>query len=257
MSLFDHFRKEEHPFVERALEMLLLVEQRQTMRLTDFLDPRQFSIFQSLTSQVADVRVDGRGGYDGAERVRALLYPGYIVPEQDDFKLVLVQIKGDQRFVQLSHRDVLGALLHIGLKREKFGDILMDGQGCQVIVAQEVFEYVRMQVTQIHRIPVELVSVGWDQLRIPAEQRAEKNFTVSSPRLDAVVGEVYRLSRSKALLPIRAGRAKVNWKVVDDPAYMLAPGDVVSLTGFGRFEVYEMAPTARSGRIRIIVGEYM
>ncbi|MBO8162282.1 MAG: hypothetical protein H0Z34_01020 [Brevibacillus sp.] len=255
MSLFDHFRKEEHPFAERALEMLLLAEQRQTMRLTDFLDPRQLFILQSLTSQVSDVRVEGYGGYEGAERVRALIHPGYIVPEPDDFKLTLAEIKGDQRFVKLSHRDVLGALLHIGLKREKFGDILMDDEGCQIIVASEVFPYVRMQVTQIHRIPVELVSVEWERLRLPVQKRREKSFTVASPRLDAVIGEVFRLSRSKALIPVRAGRAKVNWKVVDDPAHLLQPGDVVSLSGFGRFEVYELT-AARSGRIRMTVGEY-
>ena len=257
MSLFDHFRKEEHPFVERALEMLLLTEQRQTMRLTDFLDPRQLFIFQSLTSQVTDVCVEGRGGYPGAERVRVLLYPAYCQPEDADFRLTLAEIRGDRRFVQLSHRDVLGALLHIGLKREKFGDILIDEAGCQVVVASEVFPYVQQQLTQIHRIPVELVGVGWEQLRIPVKRRAEKSFTVSSPRLDAVIGEVYRLSRAKAQLPIRAGKAKVNWKVVDDPAYHVAAGDVVSLSGFGRFDVYETTPTARSGRIRITIGQYI
>lgn len=257
MSIFDHFRKEEHPFVERALELLLWTEQRQTMRLTDFLDPRQLFILQSLTSQVTDVCVEGRGGYPEAERVRALLYPAYIQPEAADFRLTLAEIRGDQRFVKLSHRDVLGALVHLGLKREKFGDILMDEEGCQVIVASEIYPYVQQQLTQIHRIPVELVSVGWEELRTPVKRRAEKRFTVSSPRLDAVIGEVYRLSRAKAQLVIRAGKAKVNWKVVDDPACLVASGDVVSVTGFGRFEVYEIGSSTRSGRIRVTVGVYI
>lgn len=256
MSIFHHFRKEELPFAERALEMLTQVERTQTMRLTDFLDPRQFSIFQSLTSQVSGVAVTANGGYKGAERVRALLHPEYITVEPEDFHLMLVQIKGDQRFVKLEHRDVMGALLHVGLKRDKFGDILMEEAGCQVVLAKETADFVRMQVTQIHRIPVVLEEISLDQVVLPSIKQTEKMITVSSPRIDAVVGEVYHLSRSKALVPIRAGKLKINWKVEDDPSAHVQAGDIISLAGHGRFQVLELTGPTRSGRIRMQVGIY-
>ncbi len=257
MSVFDHFRKEERPFVERALEMLSQVERKQTPRLTDFLDPRQLSILKSLASQVQDVRVKGRGGYPEAERVRALLYPAWLEPMEDDFSLALIEIRGNRRFVKLEHRDVLGALLGIGLKREKFGDILLDEQGCQTIIAAEMAEFVRMQVTQIHRIPVELLQVPWEQLRVPAPRLAEKSVTVPSLRVDAVIGEVYNLSRAKALVPIRAGSCKINWKVVDDPSHPVQAGDVLSVGGFGRCKIIEVGGPTRSGRVRLTVGVYV
>lgn len=251
MSIYHHFKKEEYPFVERALEMLRLVDERQIMRLTDFLDPRQLFILQSLTSQVQDVRVSASGGYDGAERVRALLHPSYIVPEDVDFGLCLFEIKGNQRFIAWEHRDVMGALLHVGIKREKFGDILVSEHSCQTVVAEEVADFVRMQVASIHRIPVSLQEISFAELTVPEKKGTNKTFTVLSARLDAIIGEVCNLSRAKALLPIRAGKCKVNHKIVEDPSHSIAQGDMISLGGFGRFEITEVTGPTKSGRLRL------
>ncbi|WNF07709.1 YlmH family RNA-binding protein [Brevibacillus borstelensis] len=254
MSVYDHFRKEELPFVERALEMLTLVERKQAMRLTDFLDPRQAAILKSLTSQVQDVSVTANGGYEGAERVRVMLHPDYLTPEAEEFRLTLLHIAADQRFKRLEHRDVMGALLNAGLKREKFGDMIVDESGLFAVVAEEVADFVRVQVTHIHRTPVLFEKVEWASFQAPSERLTEKTITVPSPRVDAVIGEVYHLSRAKAVIPIRAGRLKVNWKVVDDPSYQLETGDMVSLAGFGRFKLLEVAGATRSGRLRMNVG---
>jgi len=254
MSVFDHFRKEERPFVERALEMLTQVERKQAMRLTDFLDPRQMMIFQSLASQVQDVQVSASGGYEGAERVRVLLHPDYLPVEREDYRLALLRIVADQRFHALQHRDVMGALLHAGLKREKFGDMLVDSDGCFAVVAEEVADFVCTQVTQIHRTPVSFEQISWEAFVPPAPRYSEKTITVPSPRIDAVLGEVYHFSRAKALVPIRAGKVKVNWKVVEDPSHPLQAGDMVSLAGFGRFKVLDLTGPTRSGRLRMLVG---
>lgn len=254
MSIFDHFRKEERPFVERALEMLTQVERKQAMRLTDFLDPRQMMIYQSLASQVMDVAVTANGGYDGAERVRVLLHPEYMEVEREDFRLVLLKIQADQRFHALEHRDVMGALLNAGLKREKFGDMVTNADGWYAIVAEEVADFVCTQVTKIHRTAVQFERVGWEGFTPPAPSFTEKTVTVPSPRVDAVIGEVYNLSRAKALVPIRAGRVKVNWKVVEDPSHPLQVGDMVSLAGYGRFKLLDVSGPTRSGRLRLNVG---
>ena len=254
MSVFDHFSKEERPFVERALEMLTQVERKQAMRLTDFVDPRQRMIYQSLTSQVQDVRVSPFGGYEGAERVRILLHPDYLPVEKEDYGLALLHIVADQRFHALEHRDVMGALLHVGLRREKFGDMLVNEEGCYAIVAEEVADFVCSQVSQIHRTSVSFERLSWDAFTPPGPRFKEKTITVASPRTDAVIGEVYNLSRAKALVPLRAGKVKVNWRVMEDPSFPLQTGDMVSFAGYGRFKILEISGTTRSGRLRMIVG---
>jgi len=254
MSLFDHFGKEERPFVERALEMLMLVERKQAMRLTDFLDPRQLQIVQSLSSQVQDVSVSAHGGYDGAERMRVILHPDYVAVDPEDYRLALLRIRADQRFHVFEHRDVMGALLHAGMKREKFGDMLTDADGSYAVVAEEAADYICAQVTQIHRTSVQFERLAWEKFTPPAPRFAEKTITVPSPRLDAIIGEVHHLSRAKAVVPIRSGKVKVNWKIVEDPSHPLQEGDMISLAGFGRFKVLEIAGPTRSGRLRMSVG---
>ncbi|CAI8800597.1 S4 domain-containing protein [Brevibacillus sp. IT-7CA2] len=254
MSIFDHFSKEERPFVERALEMLTQVERTQAMRLTDFIDPRQLMIFESLSSQVRDVKVSPYGGYEGAERVRIIIHPEYLPVEPEDYRLTLLAIKADQRFHVLEHRDVMGAMLGVGMKREKFGDMLTDSAGSYAIVAEEVADFVCAQVTQIHRTSVQFERVAWEAFTPPAPKFVEKTITVPSPRMDAIIGEVHNMSRAKALVPIRAGKVKINWKVIEDPSYQLQMGDMVSLAGYGRFKILEVAGPTRSGRLRMIVG---
>ncbi|GAA4715686.1 RNA-binding protein [Brevibacillus fulvus] len=254
MSLYDHFRKEEWPFVERAIELLTLVESKQVSRLTDFLDPRQLFIFQSVHSQVSGVQIAADGGYDGAERVRVLLYPEYWTVERQDFQLAMLEIEADQRFIKLEHRDVMGAFLHIGLKREKFGDILLAEGTAQVVLAAEIVDFVRAQISHIHRVPVQLTERSLEDIRPTVPALIEKQVTVASPRIDALIGEVYHLSRAKALVPIRAGKVKVNWKVAEDPSHQIEAGDILSVAGFGRFQVLEVSGTTRTGRQRIKVG---
>ncbi|TQK74709.1 RNA-binding protein YlmH [Brevibacillus sp. AG162] len=254
MSIFDHFSKEERPFVERALEMLTQVERKQAMRLTDFVDPRQLMIIQSLSSQVRDVKVSPYGGYEGAERVRIIIHPEYLPVEPEDYRLTLLAIRADQRFHVLEHRDVMGAMLGVGMKREKFGDMLTDSAGSYAIVAEEVADFVCAQVRQIHRTSVQFERIPWEAFTPPAPKFVEKTITVPSPRVDAIIGEVHNMSRAKALVPIRAGKVKINWKVIEDPSYQLQMGDMVSLAGYGRFKIIEVAGPTRSGRLRMIVG---
>jgi RNA-binding protein YlmH len=76
-------------------------------------------------------------------------------------------------------------------------------------------------------------------------------------RLDGIVSDVFRISRAKILVPIQAGRCRVNWKPEEDPGKPLKEGDVVSLQGFGRFKVLEVEGVTKKGRLRVKVGKYV
>ena len=82
------------------------------------------------------------------------------------------------------------------------------------------------------------------------------SLSVASMRLDGIVSDVCRLSRAKALVPIQAGRCRVNFKTESDPSKPLKEGDVVSLQGFGRFRVLEVEGVNKKGRTRVKIGKY-
>ncbi|WCK53062.1 RNA-binding protein [Aneurinibacillus sp. Ricciae_BoGa-3] len=256
MSLYHHFRPEERPFVERVLEWTQRVRDRYEIIRTDFLDPRQAFIVQALASREPGVFFMARGGFDGAERMRGVLHPEFIEPVEEDFGLAILNVTGANQFLSLEHRDYLGALLGLGIKREKFGDILVHAEHAQIIVAQEIADYVRLHMTQVHRANVLVEVISSDRLILPNQSFRSLSFTVQSPRLDAIAGDVFRISRAKILPPIHNGRVKVNWREVNDPSLRLEEGDVVSFKGFGRFKVASVGGETKKGRIRIEVSIY-
>lgn len=257
MSLFDHFHKDEHPFVERVLEMIARVENRMMSIRTDFLDPGQVFIVQSLVKRSHGVFFSFFGGYDGAERVRVILYPEYQEPEPDDFGVKALEISGGGgSFLTLEHRDYLGALLGLGIRREKCGDILVHEGIAQLLLGEEIVDYVRLHLTKVHKVSVEGREIPLCQIQPMARVGKTITFTVQSPRLDAILGDVFRLSRAKVLQPIRNGRVKVNWREVADPSAQIKPGDTISFKGFGRFQVVSLGQETRKGRIPVEVFLY-
>ena len=72
------------------------------------------------------------------ERKRAFLYPEYYQVHEDDFKITLYKVEYPQKFISITHPQVLGSLMSLGLKRAKFGDIILSGDQVQFYCAEEV-----------------------------------------------------------------------------------------------------------------------
>ena len=51
--------------------------------------------------------------------------------------------------IKLSHRDVLGSVLGLGIKREMLGDIIVNENVCDIIVMREMCEYVLNNLNKI------------------------------------------------------------------------------------------------------------
>ncbi|GIP36405.1 RNA-binding protein [Paenibacillus sp. J2TS4] len=255
-SLFDHFHPDEHPFVDKAWEWVQKADSRHETRLTDFLDPRQAYILQTLVNRVGHTSLHLDGGSEGAERARAVIAPDYLFVEQEEFRLAVLSVDAGKGAEQLEHGDYMGAILGLGIKRDKVGDIHVHANGCHCVVAEEISDYMRLHLQQVHRVHVQTEVIPVRQLRPTRIVLDEMDFTVASLRLDGIAGDVFRLSRAKALVPIKAGRCRVNWKVEEDPSKQLQAGDVVSMQGFGRFRVMEIEGVTKKGRIRLKIGKY-
>jgi RNA-binding protein YlmH len=257
-DLYSHFHPSEHVFVDRTAEWIERAVQQHQVKRTDFLDPRQAFIVESLANRTMDVNVLFYGGYDAAERKRAVIAPDYKRLEPQEAGIAVLAITStDNKFATLEHGDFLGALLGVGIKREKIGDLHLQQDACHCLVAAEIIEYIDLQLHQVHRVHVQTEVLPLDQLHISQGSLDNLNFTVASLRLDGIVSDVYRLSRGKVLDPIKAGRCRVNWKVEEDPSKPLKEGDVVSFQGFGRFKLLEVEGATKKGRIRLKVGKFV
>ncbi|MBY0204379.1 YlmH/Sll1252 family protein [Paenibacillus polysaccharolyticus] len=256
-DMYEHFSHDERDFVDKANDWVERASKVHDMKLTDFLDPRQVFILQSLVNRSQDVQVRFDGGYEAAERKRALIAPDYRYLDEEDMGMQVLSITSDdQKISELEHGDYMGSLLGLGMKRGKIGDIQVLEDGCHTVVAAETGAFLSLQLNQVHRLHVFTELLPLNQMKWSATKLDTIDITVASMRLDGICADVHRLSRSKILIPIKAGRCKVNWKVVEDPSKPLKAGDVVSIQGFGRFKVLEQEGMTKKGRCRVKIGKF-
>lgn len=255
MSIYQHFRREEHAFIDQIIEWREQVKNEYTYKLLDFLDPREIDIVQSIIGTKEDVKCAFWGGYDQAERRRAILYPEYYEVQSDDFDIVLFSINFPAKFVTLDHRKVLGSTMGLGLKRSKFGDILIDNDEAQIIVAGQIAEYFRLHFNQVGKTIVSVEQIGVEKVISVNEEWHEQTVTVSSMRLDVILSEIFNLSRTKVLPYIQSQMVKVNWKVIVDPSFYCHQGDTISMRTYGRCKIKSIEGQTKKEKWRIVVAK--
>lgn len=257
-EIYEHFHPDEKPFVDRAWEWVERAAERHETKRTDFLDPRQAFILFTLANRHPDAAVRLDGGSDGAERKRAIIAPDYLPLDAEDMGIAVLDIgSDDRRIAELDHGDYLGALLGLGIKRDKIGDLHVREDGCHALIAEDIGGFLIGHMKQAHRVDVQVSVLPLSALREVKPELAEQTLSVASMRLDGIASDVFRLSRTKIVEPIRAGRCRVNWKTEENPAAALSAGDVVSMKGFGRFKVLEVEGVSRSGRTRVRIGKFV
>ncbi|MFB1049646.1 RNA-binding protein [Paraliobacillus sp. JSM ZJ581] len=248
MDIYQHFRKDEQPFIDQMLTWKEQVEIQHRTKYSDFLDPREQQILKSLIGNDEQFVLEFFGGGEQSERQQAILSPYYQSINLSDFPIVLLQASYPNKFVTIKHRDVLGAFVSQGLARRKLGDIVIDEHNIQIAIAEDVASFVELNLKTIKNASVQWVNVSFDQAIISKEQWYERQAAVSSLRLDVLIKEIYRVSRQAAVQAITRGLIKVNFKKVENPAFHVQSGDTFSFRGKGRSRLIELLGQSKKGK---------
>ncbi|MBM7701789.1 RNA-binding protein [Metabacillus iocasae] len=255
MSIYQHFRPEEHTFIDHVLEWKEEVTHQYSPKLTDFLDPREQQIASAIIGTDHDVKIAFYGGLPSSERKRALIFPDYYVHEEKDFQIALFEVDYPKKFVTIEHPQILGSLMSLGLIRSKFGDIIVENEQVQIIVASETASYVQANLQSIGKAKVQLKSIMKEQLIEVHEEMIEQAYTVSSMRLDVILSNVYNVSRQKIQAMIEHNLVKVNWKTIEQPSFECKVDDMLSLRGHGRSKIVSIDGKTKKDKWRIVVGK--
>lgn len=254
MNIYQHFRPEEREFIDQVINWKEYVEQSYAPKLTDFLDPREQQILATVIGKHPEVKWELFGGAPGTERKRAFLFPEYMEVQSEDFQVKLFRIDYAKKFINIEHRQVLGSLMSLGLKRAKFGDILIDGETVQFFAAAEIADYIGLQLESIGRASIRLTEIPLSEAVAVDEEWNEMNSTVSSLRLDTVMSSLFNLSRQKSQLLIQHGHVKVNWTAIENTAFECGEGDIISARGFGRAKIISIEGKTKKDKYRVIAG---
>lgn len=256
--LLRHLRDgEEREIGRRVVDLAEAALRDGEAKATDFLRPPELQVSCGILESIPGISYRAHGGYAKAERRRLSLFPEYLLVELIEEPVTAIEVRLEGAHPELSHRDYLGALLGLGLRREKIGDVLVVTGGCQAVVAAEVAEYIVSHLIRVGRARVSVEAIDLERLEVEPERVKEIRTTVASLRLDAVASSGFGTSRTRMAREIKAERVKVNWRPVRDPAAAVSVGDVLSIRGRGRVVVEEVAGTTKKGRVTLVLKRYV
>ncbi|MGM0471268.1 MAG: photosystem II S4 domain protein [Bacillota bacterium] len=223
---------------------------------TDFLNPYQQELFTSVLDQIYDLKYYLYGGYKQAERNRIGLVPDYYMEDLITELLTVLEITGNFKFESVSHSDFLGAILATGIERNVVGDLIVQSEGCQAIIAPEISDYLKLNLDRVHKVPVQSEEISTERLAVEPEHVTEVKSTVPSLRLDAVASSGFSTSRTKMAREIKSGNVKLNWQVEEDPAQTVKMDDTISIRRRGRVEIAKRLGRSKKDRIKLILKRY-
>lgn len=244
---------------DEAIRMLDLAEQvikGRPYRVSGFMSPAGLVIADAVKAGNDQLRVEASGGYEGAERIR-VAFVDRDFQGQVDFGITPLKVSWDPRFRLLTHRDVLGSLMGLGIEREHFGDVIMQSGSAQVLVDASMAEYVKQNFTKIAMVSVSVEAMDMEDILPKEEKIKEIRTTVASLRLDAVASSGFSVSRTKLVSAVNAGLLQVNWQPAKGPAQEVKEGDIISMRGRGRMKIESITGTSRKGRIGVYLKRYM
>lgn len=224
--------------------------------VSEFVSPGAVQIGETIQAHAPSLTLRVFGGYEGAERVKlAFVSDTYEGPV--NFHLTACRVTWDARYRLLSHRDVLGSLMGLGIGRERFGDIIMQDDGAVILADTPLFAYLQQNFTKIAMVHVAVTEMSLEDIAPRQEKVKEIKTTVASLRLDAIVSSGFGISRTKAAEAIKGERVQINWQPAKGPSQDVQEGDVISLRGKGRMELAQITGTSRKGRTGVLLKRYM
>lgn len=234
-----------------------------TLENSGFLDLRQQSLVKDRYRY--DSAIEFYGGYKDAERRVCVFRPEwiaqsvaeYFADNEEDNPIVWIRVFRQAGSRVLSHRDYLGSLVGMGLKREKIGDILVREDGADIAVLRDIAEFLLYNYDKAGRTSLKPEIVSSSDIKLPPLRFKEITDTVASLRLDSVLSSAFGLSRAKAAEAVRKGIAFVNSSQIIKPDFNVSEGDRLVIRGEGKAKLAEIGGSSKKGRTYIKIEKYL
>lgn len=247
--MLEHFKGDEI-FVKKILDYRTQALDHQRMILTPFFNPHEQDIVEKVIGH--ELQIKKFGGLYQAENQRMIICPDFYEIVNDDFEIIVVEVIYNRQFGKLQHKDVLGALMNLGIKRECIGDIY-DGERLFFTCTKQTFPFIQTHLQQIKKSKVHFKETK-EHIEILHEYTT-RTFFVSSMRLDKIVSTMFKVSRQNANESIHAGFVKVNHKVVEEVSFLCHNNDIISFKRHGRVKIVDENRQTKQGN-HIVTGYF-
>jgi len=245
----------------QVLDKLKIMEERNILSYTKFLNEQQRSTVEKLIAGCGHPRHAFIPAYESAVRTVLVFLPDYMEPsrlyQEEISPISVIRATYSTTAKQPGHRDFLGSLMGLGIKRETIGDILVGKNSCDIVIMKEILPFLLTNFESAGRVKLSVSVIPYDEIIIPDLKYKLIKDTVASLRLDSIVASSFSLSREKAVSAIKAGIVSLQHQECTKADKTVAEGDIISVRGFGKIELLEIGNKSRKGRIFISIKRYL
>lgn len=171
------------------------------------------------------------------------------------FPYKVLKVTNKSKFSNATHRDYLGALLSLGIKREKIGDLLVNGDSCYFPVCEEIHQFIIDNLSSIGRSPC-IVEVISNEFEVPSFDFKEEVILVQTLRIDSIVAKLSNISRVKAQNMVDEGKVLIDYNIVNSKSAIVEIGSRITIRGHGKFILEEIVGNSKSGKFKVLIKKY-
>jgi len=205
------------------------------------------------------------GGFSDAERKAIFFVPEcfdiqnigeFFTEYKEENPFVAVKVSKD-KFSVLSHRDYLGAVMGLGIKREMMGDIIISENGAYIICLRSVARFICENLKRGGRGTLACSVTEITDIELPQEKTEIKFHSVASMRLDNILSAGFSVPRSSCAEYINKGLVFVNSVRAVKCDAAVKEGDKIVLRGKGKVVLSEITGESKKGRVHINIKHYL
>lgn len=250
-------REEDKLLISKIEDKIRFCENRNKIENSDFLDQSQRQVVEKFLRTQKCKNYLFYGGIEEAERNILMMFPEklkeIINNKQFDFNTILDAIRIElpsEMYGEYSHRNYLGALIKLGIKREKIGDIIVEENGVDIIVSKEITKFLLNSLNELTRFSKSKISqIELEKIRKKVIYKQEFTITIPSMRLDNIISELARCSRNKAVDLILEERVFVNYELITKASKEVKENSIITIRGKGKFEIKQIVGNTKKNRI--------
>lgn len=248
--------REEALLAKRFVDLSRQAQQKNIVLFSEFLNLNELNIFRQQSPELYS-GFELFGGYELSERQMIAFLPDALCYAWE-FPIACLKITPlNEKFAEeLSHRDILGSLMNLGVERSRLGDILVDGPLAYVFCQEKIAGYLAEQLTRVRHTTVLAEQAVCKDMQIEPKKEAAEGI-ITSNRLDSVVACICKVSRSQASQLIRGGKVFINNKETLQPTYECKPQELISVRSVGRFRFLGCTGETRKGRLKVEYEKYI
>lgn len=244
-------------FKNRLTELSYDSENNYTYNFTNFLNLNEISTLLDMKNSNLLTYFTLFGGYADAERCLAKFGNPDEFGWKEKFPIKIIKITPlSTKFAEnLDHRDFLGAIMNLGIKREVIGDILIHEKEAVMFCLENMSNHVIENLTKIKHTNVKCHIIE----TIPKDFEVsfiECTDIIASERLDSIIAKFAHISRNQALSLIKARKIFVNGKVIESNSYKIKIDDVISARGYGKLIYKGIISETKKDKLRISYLKY-